>query len=309
MSPTFSAAPNREDSPSDYQQDCARYYHLLRATHTGVYAAADRREQELSGSRYRNANHSVVRNLGSLIGILHRLCGDGEAVQGIDYGCGSHWFVDHVRKSYGWSAVGYDPDELAIGLAQQLFPESRTAYRNRNVLRDGLPESDASQQFVFCNAVVQHFDDGETHRALAEVSRVLQPGGVVALIFKRWVPEFAGTEHELGAALRVLDASTGMVLFLDPTMKEELQKLDADALRQLSEEQRQGWRRLHLFRVDDLVGWARQVGLEVIERVPVSDDAADSAPGVLTYTSGKGMTTACAFFRRRAGSPCDQSSI
>ena len=92
---------------SEFQRDCEEYYRLLRSVHSATFTSPKRKEEELSKSRYRDANVPGIRNLGSFIDILHRLLGDGPGIHGIDYGCGSHWFTDHVRTEFGWSAVGW----------------------------------------------------------------------------------------------------------------------------------------------------------------------------------------------------------
>ena len=108
---------------------------------------------------------------------------------GVDYGCGSHYFVDDMQWQYGWDVIGYDVDEVAIEDAREKYPNSKDRYQVLDLLREKMPLPDSSQDFVFCNAVIQHFDDRETEWALTDIARVLTPGGILLLIFKRKVEE------------------------------------------------------------------------------------------------------------------------
>lgn len=276
---------------SEYQQDCESYYRLLRDVHSGVFTTEKRKAEELDKSRYSDASHPGIRNLNSLIEILHRLCGDGPEVHGIDYGCGSHWFVDHVRRSFGWQAVGYDPDPLAIEIARKRFPNSAADYRCLDPFRDGLPEEDGTQNFIFCNAVIQHFDDAELERTLAEMARVLRPGGYCILIFKRWTEEMANGTDAISDSIRVLDAASGKVMYNDPVMANELRQLDAVSLKELSPAQRDGWKVLRFIAAD---GLARQASQHMMHLVDESMTAHNNyILAVATYRSGKGVPVAC----------------
>lgn len=280
---------------SEYQQDCESYYRLLRDVHSGVFTTEKRKAEELDKSRYSDASHPGIRNLNSLIEILHRLCGDGPEVHGIDYGCGSHWFVDHVRRSFGWQAVGYDPDPLAIEIARKRFPNSAADYRCLDPFRDGLPEEDGTQSFIFCNAVIQHFDNAELERILAEMARVLRPGGYCMLIFKRWTQELAAGTDPISDSIRVLDAQRGKVMYKDPVMANELRQFDASSLKELSSAQRDGWRLLRFTATDGLVRQASQHKLLLADGS--SPDYNDPIHAVVTYRSGKKIPTACVTLR------------
>jgi SAM-dependent methyltransferase len=289
-------------APSEYQAASHAYYDEMRESHTGVYSSCQRMAEEQNEKRYTNVEppeaEPSVRNLGSFIHLLRGLCGPGPRVCGIDFGCGSHWVVDFVRHdpAYRWDAVGYDPDRQAIELAHQRFPRSAGSYRRRDLLSEGLPERPGSQDFIFCNAVLQHCDNEETDRVLAEMSRVLRRGGYCLLIFKRWTDDLSRDDGALASSLRVLDANGGKVLFCDPTMKRVIDEMAPAERDQLDEPTRQGWRLLHLFRVDEVVRMAAQHGLVVAPEIPVS--SAGQIRGVITYTSGKAMPTACVVLRK-----------
>ncbi len=289
--------PASPRASSEYQEASRSYYSEMRESHTGVYSSQQRMEEEQRKKRYTDVEppeaEPSIRNLGSFIQILHGLCGPGPGVRGIDFGCGSHWFIDFVRNdpAYRWDAVGYDPDRQAIELACQRFPRSAEAYRCLDPLTAGLPEPRGTQDFIFCNAVLQHFDDDETDRALAEMSRVLRDGGYCLLIFKRWTDDLLTDHSGLKSPLRVIDAQGGKIQFCDPTMKQTIDELSPKDRERLDETTRQGWRLFHLFRVEEIIQAAARHDLRVASEVPLKNET--RIPGVITYRSGKSMTTAC----------------
>jgi len=291
--------------PSDYQQAAREYYDKMRATHTRVYCSDQRIEEELQDKRYHDVTPAEIdkdiRNLGTFAAILHRLCGSGEGVRGIDFGCGSSWFVDFVRRNpeYRWSAVGYDPDESAIELARWMYPHSAEYYQCLDPVRDGLPQKlTATQAFVFCNAVLQHFDVQEADIGLAEMSRVLRPGGICMLIFKHWPEELLGEGWGMdGPAPRILDAAQGKVLCFDPTMKQAIDAMAPAERDALDAETRDGWRLFHLFPVNQIVETAARHGLLVCPQLPLDSDR--TTRGVITYRGGKKMPTACVVLEKR----------
>ena len=291
-----SAGPSTRRKRSDYQQASREYYDVMRKAHTGVYGDHRRIEEERQEKRYHDVTppeiDEDIRNIGTFIKILQRLCGRGSDVRGIDFGCGSHWFVDFVRQEYGWSAVGYDPDEQAIELARLRFPESAEYYECLDPVYDGLPdELSTAQAFVFCNAVLQHFDDQEVDLALAAMSRVLRPGGTCLLIFKRWMDEPASEESGMDHPPQILDAAEGRVLYFDPTMKRVIDKMDPEERARLDDEARRGWRLFHVFPVNRVTEMAARHGLAVAAEIPL--DSGQTTRGVVTYRSGKKMPTAC----------------
>ena len=287
---------------SDYQLASQAYYGQLRNVHTGVYSSTQRMQDEKSKKRYTNVRpaelEAKIQNLGSFITLLHELCGGGPAVRGVDFGCGSHWFIDFVRNdpSYDWSAVGYDADEHAIELARQRFPQSADSYRFLDPLRSALPEGDETQHFVFSNAVLQHLDDREIDQVLAEMSRVLRPGGLCMLIFKCWTDEIATDASGMDEAPQVLDAAAGKVLYFDPTMKDEIDKLSPTQRDALEAHTRDGWRLFHVLRVEQIMEIADRHSLNVAP--DILPDEARQIPGVITYRSGKKMPTACIVFTK-----------
>ena len=201
-----------------------------------------------------------------------------------------------VRRSFGWQAVGYDPDPLAIEIARKRFPDSADYYRCLDPFRDGLPEEDGTQSFIFCNAVIQHFDNTELERTLAEMARVLRPGGYCMLIFKRWTEELAAGTDPISDSIRVLDAESGKVLYQDPMMLKELAKLEPSRLSKLDPDRRDGWRLLRFLHLDDMRKVANNFGLECPDQDVAKEH--EFPPSNVNYRSGKGVPTACWVFQK-----------
>ncbi len=94
----------------------------------------------------------------------------------LDAGCGTggflRWALDEKRFE---TAAGVDVSEQAVELARGRVPEADI--RVAQVLE--LPFEGASFDLVACNDVLQHLPETEVERSLAELRRVLEPGGVL----------------------------------------------------------------------------------------------------------------------------------
>jgi ubiquinone/menaquinone biosynthesis C-methylase UbiE len=282
---------------SEYQKDAEQYYGLLRQVHSAAFTTQARQQAETTEERYLSEEYPAIRNLNTFVEMLHHRLGDGPEISGVDFGCGSHFFVEMVRREYGWNAIGYDPDETAITEAREKYPQSREAYWVNNPLEQGLPLANASQNFVFCNAVLQHFSDEETALALQEMARVLKKDGVCLLIFKRNVDDWRALSLQKGLKVEVLDHASGKILIEDKTMKKALTNLDEQTKAKLPEHYRHGMRLFHVFGVEDIYRMAADYGLHTIESVQVPDGV--KARGVFLYFSGKGIPTAAVFLIKR----------
>lgn len=282
---------------SEYQKDAEEYYGLLRQVHSATFTTLARQNAETTEERYESEEYPAIRNLNTFIEMLHPLLGDGPEISGVDFGCGSHFFVDMVRRKYGWNARGYDPDATAIAEAKVKYPESRDAYFVNNPLKQALPLPDASQDFIFCNAVLQHFNDEEANLALQEMARVLRKEGVCLLIFKRNVDDWQALASQKGLKVEVLDHVSGKVLIEDKTMKKALINLDELTKTKLPPHYRNGMRLFHVFDVEKVCRLAAQQGLLVKDSVPLPDGS--KAEGIFLYFSGKGIPTATIFLVNR----------
>jgi len=282
---------------SEYQKDAEQYYGLLRQVHSAAFTTQARQQAEATEERYLCEEYPAIRNLNTFVEMLRLLLGDGPGISGVDFGCGSHFFVDMVRREYGWNAIGCDPDETAIAEARQKYPQSRDAYLVNNPLEQGLPLANASQNFVFCNAVLQHFSDEEAAMALREMARVLKKDGVSLLIFKRNVEDWQALSSQKGLEVEVLDHASGKVLLEDKTMKKALTNLDEQTKAKLPDHYRNGMRLFHVFWVEEICRMAAEHGLHVIDSVQLPDEV--KTRGVFLYFSGKGIPTVAGFFVKK----------
>jgi SAM-dependent methyltransferase len=104
--------------------------------------------------------------------------------RGLDAGCGAGARDVFHAYSGGYDVTGIDAIEENIQAAQELHPEISDRVFVADLANE-LPFSDASFDFVACNAVIQHIDPAIVHSVvLPELVRVLRPGGVLELMFK-----------------------------------------------------------------------------------------------------------------------------
>jgi SAM-dependent methyltransferase len=116
----------------------------------------------------------------------------GDRVLDLGCGFGRHAF-ESLRRGAHVVACDYSPAELkdvaamfgAIDAAEELPPQARGGCVNGDGTK--LPFADASFDKVIAAEVLEHIpDDGA---ALAELHRVLRPGGTLAVTVPAWLPE------------------------------------------------------------------------------------------------------------------------
>ena len=102
----------------------------------------------------------------------------------LDVGCGDGYlttkFARHARQ-----VTGIDPDTAMLTDARTLHAEPNVEYDAGSA--EKLPYADASFDRVVAVSVVEHFDSPEG--GLKEMSRVLKPGGVLAISVDSLLPE------------------------------------------------------------------------------------------------------------------------
>lgn len=99
----------------------------------------------------------------------------------LDAGCGSGsflpWLADLVGPDGHVTGIDLAGENVALAAARPVSCPLRT--EQGDLLR--LPYPDASFDVAWCANAVQYLDDDELRRALAELRRVVRPGGVVAV--------------------------------------------------------------------------------------------------------------------------------
>jgi SAM-dependent methyltransferase len=94
----------------------------------------------------------------------------------LEAGCGIGWFAREFQKRYGWPVVPLDLSREGLAYARSLGVERLV---QSDVSR--LPFPDASFDLVLSLDVIGHFPRGQEIAAMREMSRVLRPGGLLAL--------------------------------------------------------------------------------------------------------------------------------
>lgn len=293
------ADPRNGLGTSIYQSRCREYYSLVRSIHASLFSFnPERMAAERRGERYTHTRPGLIRNLYTFVRLLERALPTGGGVSGIDYGCGTHYFVDDVRASNGWDVRGLDADARAIEMAQRQYPKSAHALFHCDVLRQALPVSGGSQDFVLCNAVIQHFDDNELEHAFNEVYKILRIGGLFALVFKRASDGWVDYSREAGVDVRIVCKAEGAVCVGDEALRIAVAGLGDDERAMLSEEHRAGFRLLHVFPVRKIIRMARGQGFGILRNAQVGNERVDEA--VFRYVSGRGIPCAAIVLTKEA---------
>lgn len=142
---------------------------------------------------------------------------DGSERTVLDFGCGTGRFTRKLAQLVEGRALGVDVSETLLAIASRA-PSSNVSYA---VIRGGvIPLADESMDVVWINVVLGGIvDENELLRAVAEIARVLRPGGLLFLVenttdrggARHWSPrpvavyrqlfpfaiEVIGTLHEL----------------------------------------------------------------------------------------------------------------
>jgi ubiquinone/menaquinone biosynthesis C-methylase UbiE len=96
----------------------------------------------------------------------------------LDCGCGYGFYLRLLDDLTGATITGLDPDQERLDQCrQQLGDRPRISYMRGDA--QALPFCDGAFSHAVCSEVLEHLEDDR--RALAELWRVLRPGGVLAL--------------------------------------------------------------------------------------------------------------------------------
>jgi ubiquinone/menaquinone biosynthesis C-methylase UbiE len=100
----------------------------------------------------------------------------GHAV--LDVGCGTGTLALVILEHHpGVSLIGVDPDPRALARAERKAVQAGVRVRFERGFGDSLAHPDASFDRVFSSMMFHHVPADEKPRVLAEIRRVLRPGG------------------------------------------------------------------------------------------------------------------------------------
>jgi SAM-dependent methyltransferase len=98
----------------------------------------------------------------------------------LDYGCWDGDFIHRVSQMVeGGRAIGCDVDGEAIARAVELHGDAVTFFTVEPGAQPLLPLDDSSVSVAFLCDVLEHLGDGLEAAVVAEIARVLAPGGVL----------------------------------------------------------------------------------------------------------------------------------
>jgi ubiquinone/menaquinone biosynthesis C-methylase UbiE len=96
----------------------------------------------------------------------------------LDVGCGTGTLAVLVKQRHpDVELVGIDPDPEALARAERKTSRAGVAVRFERGFGDALPHPDAAFDRVFSSMMFHHVPKNEKPRVMAEVRRVLKPGG------------------------------------------------------------------------------------------------------------------------------------
>jgi 2-polyprenyl-6-hydroxyphenyl methylase/3-demethylubiquinone-9 3-methyltransferase len=138
-----------------------------------------------------------------LLGVLDAL-GDVRGLRVLDIGCGKGRFARHL-ESAGAEVVALDPSSAMIGHASGLRRLRASASR--------LPFASGSFDRIIAIEVLEHLSPPGCDAAIAEVRRVLRPGGRVAIIDKNALAIDADRPWLPRIAIKKLDERRGLWMY------------------------------------------------------------------------------------------------
>ena len=178
----------RPDLPQD-QVDALRVRRAL------ALKAADERAQLPSGGGTRRvpavlrSDHATDWRAEGLQGRPRRTAIQPNHVV-LDIGCGTGTLaVEIKRRQPAAQVIGVDPDPKALALAVAKARRARVDVRFARGFADALEFGDATLDRVFSSMMFHHIRKDDKPKVLAEIRRVLKPGGSLELI------DFAGNVH------------------------------------------------------------------------------------------------------------------
>ncbi len=111
----------------------------------------------------------------------------------LDIGCGTGTLAAMIQRAHaGVEVVGLDPDPKALARARRKAERAHLSIRFDQGFSEQLSYPDASFDHVFSTFMLHHLGARERRGTLAEVRRVLKPGGAFHLA------DFEGSEQRPG---------------------------------------------------------------------------------------------------------------
>ena len=126
---------------------------------------------------------------------LIRQAGLADGMRVLEIGCGTGNLAIRAKRAHpGADVVGSDPDPLALDRARRKA-RGLTGIRFERGYAQRLPYRDGEFDRVLSSLMLHHLDEEAKAQALAEVFRVLRPGGSLHLL------DFVGHGHGVHAFL------------------------------------------------------------------------------------------------------------
>jgi ubiquinone/menaquinone biosynthesis C-methylase UbiE len=101
----------------------------------------------------------------------------------LDIGCGTGTLAILLKQVYpGVEVVGLDPDPKALAIARRKAAKAAVALELERGFSDELPYPDGSFDRVLSSFMFHHLTRAEKLATLAEIRRVLRPGGSLHLL-------------------------------------------------------------------------------------------------------------------------------
>jgi SAM-dependent methyltransferase len=142
--------------------------------------------------------------------IRSALINAGQSLNLLECGCGgspARCLIDLCSRY-----TGVDFSETGLQLARSLFSEIKTSHEFRKADACDLPFSDGEFDALFSAHMIYHIDGkGAQERALAEMVRVVRPGGVLVIVITNPFPLLFPTR----LATRLLKITPGIRALLD----------------------------------------------------------------------------------------------